>query len=188
MFTDPSGEFAILTFIIVSFVITIATHGAMKAYQTAKSLGSEGWELAGYTASGLILGDYLPVKDNWDEISQSIDPGVINGQINFDFNSEGNVYYSMYTAGLYASYLKENLYSNRSDRTPTGMYIELQFHYGFYKIDAFAGGMFNGGNPFFGNGNPAYLGVPDWSGDWTAATSEFIAELLYGISNISPIY
>ncbi|MCK9471547.1 MAG: hypothetical protein WC006_08640 [Bacilli bacterium] len=42
------------------------------------------------------------------------------------------------------------------------MYIELQAHYLAYKV----------GIP---NGNPAMLGVPDFSGDWTAAFAEIIA-------------
>ncbi len=176
MYTDSDGEFAIFIFLIVTIVTAIAVHGAMKAYETAKELGSEGWELAGYTASGIILGDYLPVKDNWDTIEFTIDSGLTDeGQINFNFTQNGNNYYSFYTSGLYANYLKNNVYSSRPDRTKIGMYIELQGHYLAYQ---------------FGNshGNPAYLGVPAWNGDWTAELAESLADILYGISTMSPIY
>lgn len=64
MFTDSDGDFPVLILIGIVIVTAIAVHGAVKAYKTAKSLGSKGWELTGYTASGIILGDYLPVKTN----------------------------------------------------------------------------------------------------------------------------
>ncbi|XMB72168.1 hypothetical protein RJI07_08675 [Mycoplasmatota bacterium WC30] len=176
MYTDSDGDFPLLIFIGVAIITALAVHGAIKSYVTAKGLGSEGWELAGYTVSGLVLGDYLPVKDNWDTISQNIDSGLTkDGLINFDFTSRGNKYYSIYTAGLYANYLKDNVYFNMQSRTHIGMYIELQGHFLAYRI----------GNS---HGNPAFIGVPDWNGDWTAAVSENLADILYGISTMSPIY
>jgi hypothetical protein len=187
MYLDPSGEFAIIPMIIGVLILASSIQGAIKAYQTAKSLGSTGWGLCGYTISGLVVGDYLPVKDNWDSISQTIEPNTELGNINFDFDVAGNKYYSSYTAGLYAAFLKNGVYATRNDRTEAGMYIELQFHYFFYRIDSLAGNIFNNGSMIFGNGNPALLGVSDWNGDWTAALSEFIAELINGLSGISPI-
>ncbi|MGD9909854.1 MAG: RHS repeat-associated core domain-containing protein [Candidatus Izemoplasmatales bacterium] len=179
MYTDSDGEFAIFVFLIVTIMTTLAVHGAMKAYETAKDLGSEGWELAGYTASGIILGDYLPVKDNWDEISSTIipnpDPNI--DMIDFYFDLEGNSFYSCYTAGLYANYLKNTYYSNNSRRTELGMYIELQGHYIAYDLGLFPD-----------HSNPAALGVPVWGSDPTAFIAESLAEILYGISNLSPIY
>ena len=171
MFTDSDGDFPVLILIGIVIVTAIAVHGAVKAYKTAKSLGLKGWELTGYTASGIILGDYLPVKNKWEDISKNIDPGLINGIINFDFTSNNNRYYSIYTASLYSKYLKNNIYYNKNSRTQLGAYIELQGHYLGYLL----------GNS---HGNPAFLGDPDWSGDWTAALAEFIAGIFYGTTEI----
>ncbi|MFA7436414.1 MAG: RHS repeat-associated core domain-containing protein [Bacilli bacterium] len=99
MHVDPEGDFPwliILGVIVVSYMLT----GAVKAYNSASELGSTDWELAGYTTSGLIMGDYLPVKNNWVQISRDIDPGYQNGIIDFKFTN--NEYYSIYTARLYS--------------------------------------------------------------------------------------
>ncbi|HBG32501.1 MAG TPA: hypothetical protein DDW82_01990 [Acholeplasmataceae bacterium] len=174
MYTDSDGDFPILILIGIVFVTATAVHGAAKAYKTAKSLGSEGWELAGYTTSGLILGDYLPVKDNWDSISADIKPydNETDQYINFNFNKGNNKYYSIYTAGLFSKYLKENIYSDFECRTNLGMYLELQTHYGFEKIF---------GN-WYTNGNPAMLG--DTSTDSTARLFEGIARFIYDFGSL----
>jgi hypothetical protein len=157
MLADYEGYFPwliLLGIVVISCMVT----GAIKAHNTASELGSTGWELAGYTASGLIFSDYLPIKNNWNTIYQNIKPGYKDGIIDFNFTE--NRYYSIYTAGLYSDYLYENC--PVEGRTKTGMYIELQVHYVAYKVG-------------IENGNPAMLGVPDFNGDWTAAISEVLA-------------
>jgi hypothetical protein len=174
MYIDRDGEFPILILIGIAIVTAAAVYGAAKAFKTAKSPGSEGWELAGYTASGLIAGDYFVVRDNWDSISQNIIPGynaTDDPYINFDFTK--NKYYSIFTAGLYAKYLYSNYYVE--GRTVLGMYIELQVHYVFDKVARPIG---------ITNGNPAWLGAPDLNGDWTAWIFEGFAR---GLKPIPPI-
>lgn len=165
MYIDRDGNFPILLTLIGLAVGAYMTYGAVKAHNTSKDLGYSGWELAGYTASGLIAGDYFVVKDNWDSISQGIEPGYFSGKnpyINFNFDQ--NKYYSIFTSGLYARHLKDNYHVN--GRTNLGMYLELQAHYVFDKV----------GRPFgITNGNPAWLGAPDLNGDWTAWIFEVIA-------------
>lgn len=164
MYSDISGKFPILISIGIAIITAVSIHGAAKAHKTAQSLGSDGWELFGYTISGLIMGDYLPVKDNWDSISQNILPydNETDQYINFNFNKGNNKYYSFYTAGLYSKYLKDNIYTNLDSRTNIGMYFELQAHYVFDKILG----------KWYINGNPAMLGDP--STDTTARFFEGI--------------
>ena len=162
MYVDPTGHFVLLTLAMVA----ISVYGATKAYDTATDLGYSGTDLAGYTLSGLAVGDYLVVKDNWETISQTIDEGY-NSKA-FDFSFTDNPYYSMYTASLFTEHLcreNEAMGNPVKGRTKLGIYIELQAHYVAYKI----------GIP---NGNPAWLGEPIWSGDWTAALCETAASIL----------
>ena len=160
---DPNGTFfitigvlSVVAKVVLAVVAASAVIGAVEAYKTASELGSTGWELAGYTASGVILGDYLPVKDNWDTISEGIVTGY-NGTV-IDFKFTENKYYNIYTAGLYADYLNTNC--PVEGRTELGLFIELQAHYVAYKVG-------------IKNGNPAMLGVPN--SDNTALIAENIA-------------
>ena len=164
MYSDITGEFPVLISLIAVAVGTYMTYGAIKAHNTSKGLGYSGWELAGYTASGLVAGDYYVVKDNWDSISKNIVDGYIesdNPYIDFDFTK--NKHYSVFTASLYAKYLNKNFYVE--SRTTLGMYIELQAHYLAYNIGV-------------SNGNPAWMGPPALNGDWTAWLSECVARII----------
>jgi RHS repeat-associated protein len=176
MYIDRDGNFPVLISLLAIAVATYMTYGAVKSYNTSKDLGYSGWDLAGYTASGLIAGDYFVVRDNWDSISQNIIPGynaTDDPYINFDFTK--NKYYSIFTAGLYAKHLYSNYYVE--GRTVLGMYIELQVHYVFDKV----------ARPFgITNGNPAWLGAPDLNGDWTAWIFEGFARCLKPIPPIMP--
>ena len=164
MYVDPTGHFVLLTLAMVA----ISVYGATKAYDTATDLGYSGTDLAGYTLSGLAVGDYLVVKDNWETISQTIEEGYDSKSKAFNFSFTENPYYSMYTASLFTEHLcreNEAMGNPVKGRTKLGIYIELQAHYVAYKI----------GIP---NGNPAWLGEPSWSGDWTAALCETAASIL----------
>jgi RHS repeat-associated protein len=176
MYIDRDGNFPVLISLLAIAVATYMTYGAVKSYNTSKDLGYSGWDLAGYTASGLIAGDYFVVRDNWDSISQNIIPGynaTDDPYINFDFTK--NKYYSIFTAGLYAKHLHSNYYVE--GRTVLGMHIELQAHYVFDKV----------ARPFgITNGNPAWLGAPDLNGDWTAWIFEGFARGLKPIPPIMP--
>ncbi len=132
--------------------------GAKRAWNTSTSLGITGWERVYYTVTGLYVGDYLVVKDNWDIVSQTIE---MDGD-NFSF--QDNPYYSFWTASLFAKYLKENYYANEESRTTLGLYLELQFHYVLYLI----------GNEHGTDG--AYMGPT--SEDSNASFFERIANLL----------
>ena len=128
MYFDPSGRFVVILSVCVAFTLAYMIEGASQAYNTSTELGITGWKRVGYTAAGLFLGDYPVVKDNWEEVSKSIE---MTGY-NFDF--EQNKYYSFWTAGLYAKHLKENEYENEESRTELGLYLELQAHYLAYLI------------------------------------------------------
>ena len=97
MYVDPTGHFVLLTLAMVA----ISVYGATKAYNTATDLGYSGTDLAGYTLSGLAVGDYLVVKDNWETISQTIEEGYDSNSKAFNFSFTENPYYSMYTASLF---------------------------------------------------------------------------------------
>ena len=77
-----------------------------------------------------------------------------------------NIKRVIWTAGLYAEYLKDTYYTDNNRRTVVGLYIELQVHYLLYLI----------GNSHGTDGSD--MGNPDWDGDWTAALSELLARLL----------
>ena len=173
MYLDSTGNFPILMTLFALGVAAYMTYGAVKAHNTSKDLGYEGWELAGYIALGLIAGDYFVVKDNWDTISKDIIPGYDGIRINFNFTE--NKYYSIFTAGLYAKHLNDNYYV--AGRTVLGMYVELQGHYAFDKV----------AKPFgITNGNPAWMGSPDLNGDWTAWIAENIARSIRPTSPVIP--
>lgn len=173
MYSDPSGKFPILISLLALGAAAYMTYGAVKAHNTSKDLGYDGWKLAGYTTSGLIAGDYFVVRDNWDTISKDIVPGYDGIRINFNFTE--NKYYTVFTAGLYAKHLKDKYYVK--GRTTLGMYIELQGHFIFDKI----------ARPFgITNGNPAWMGPPDLNGDWTAWIAEGIARSIRPIPPIIP--
>lgn len=55
MYIDPSGESIVLTCIIIGAIIG-ATAGGTIAYNVAKENGAKGWELAGWTALGVVGG------------------------------------------------------------------------------------------------------------------------------------
>ena len=177
MYVDPSGTFNWKFWEwdwrkIGLAALGLPGLGAFRAYNSAKSLGEDGWSLFGYTLSGMFLGDYLPVLAHWDEISANIEEGYAVGEdggyFNFDFTQ--NPYFSPWTAVLYAKYLyAQNKVEGRSQ---FGIYIELQGHYLFYLL----------GNS---HGNPAWLGKPNWELDWTAVLSEFIADALVSMFRAS---
>ncbi|MDX9808307.1 MAG: RHS repeat-associated core domain-containing protein, partial [Acholeplasma sp.] len=173
---DSDGNSPVLISLIAVAVVIYMTYGAVKSYNTSKDLGYSGWNLVGYTALGLIAGDYFVVKDNWNSISGNIISGydaTNEPYINFDFTK--NKYYSIFTASLYAKHLRDNY--NVSGRTTLGMYIELQAHYVFDKV----------AKPFgITNGNPAWLGTPSLKGDWTAWIAEGIAGSFNPFSPITP--
>ena len=159
MYYDPSGRLPI-TAIVVGAALTLAymIKGASQAYNTSTELGITGWKRIGYTLSGIFVGDYLVVKDNWDEISKEIEIE----DYNFDFKQ--NQYYIFWTAGLYAKHLKENEYENEESRTELGLYLELQAHYLAYLV----------GNEHGKDG--AYMGPT--SSDDTARFFENIAKII----------
>lgn len=160
MYADPSGRFLLTTLwlLIIAGAVMYAVSGATQAYESAKSLGYEGGELFGYTLSGLLVGDYLVVKDNWDTISKDI----IFEDYNFDFSE--NPYYSFWTAGLYAKELMRK-YTPDMKRTTIGIYLELQTHYIFYLF----------GNSHATDG--AYMGAAKWNADRNAIFFELVASI-----------
>ena len=165
MNVDPTGKSLISLLIISTAVGAYVGHGASTSVETCDSLGITGWKRFGYAISGIFIGNYLVVKNNWDTIASTI---AMSSENDRNFKFQENQYYNFYTAGLYAKYLKKTFYENESSRTTVGLYIELQLHYMAYLV----------GNSHGTDG--AYMGVADWEIDSSAYLSEFIAELFFG--------
>lgn len=137
---DPSGHIAWWVALIIVVVvamavieITVRIQGAVSAAKTCDGLGIDGLEKIGYIFTGLFVGNYCVVRDNWNEISQTI---TMDGYNETNFKFEKHKYYNFLTAHLYADYIYNNYYSNKPEynRTELGIYIELQVHYGLYLI------------------------------------------------------
>ena len=158
MYVDENGNIAGL---VTFFIGIILGKNVKEAYDTAGSLGISGIEQILYAASGIVAGNYYVVKDNWDKVSETI---KMDGEYNFMF--QDNPYYNFKTAHLYAKYLKENFYSEESTRSTLGLYIELQFHYGLFKV----------GNERGIDGS--YMGPAIWQEDSSAFCSEVAATLI----------
>ncbi len=134
MYVDPDGNWALLGWAELLLCLSpagFAFVGANRAYESSKALNKGDWETFGWTISGIFVGNYGVVAANWDEVSETIEMDP-NQKYNFKF--ENNNFYSFWTSGLYASYLKENYYSNENSRTSLGLNLELLVHYILYAF------------------------------------------------------
>ena len=163
MNVDPTGTTEWWEWLLAIGLGTISGYfsfGAYSAYGSAKSLGYSGWALFGYTLTGLVVGNYFVVTTNWDAVSDTI---KMDG---YKFRFEENPYFNLWTAYLYAKYIKQRYYQDEPSRTTLGLYIELVAHYPLYLLGIESGK------------NGADMGPAIWEKDWSAVIAEGIAMTL----------